>query len=313
MIITKKVATVNKVLISGSSGFIGKNLSTFLRTRSYNVVSLVRGSISQHNAIAWDPEKGHVPIEELEGFDAIIHLAGKNIASRRWTHAVKEELFLSRTRDTWLLAHSLLRLKNPPKCLIVASATGYYGNRPGEERLTEEAPAGSGFLADLCQRWEEAAQCVTKAGVRLVQTRFGIVLSQEGGMLKRLLPVYRAGLGATLGSGKQFYPWVSLEDLIRALHFALENHSLTGPVNVVAPERITQEQFSRKLAESLHRPHFMKLPAPLLRLVLGQMADEMLLASTPAYPEKLLAQGFSFETPTLNAELRTQNAKLKRV
>lgn len=291
-----------RILVSGASGLIGSRLTIFLCAAGHEVVHLVRKKEVASNEIFWDPSTETASKEKFEGFDLVIHLAGKNIAERRWTDQIKKELFLSRCRDTWLLSHILTRLERPPKCLITASAIGIYGNR-GEEILTEESPPGVGFLAELCEKWEEATQAIEQKGTRVVHTRFGIVLSKEGGVLAKLLPSFRLGLGAILGSGKQFLSWVTLDDLVYAIYHAAMHEELKGAINVVSPHPATQEEFSRALAKALHRPCFLRLPASLLRLLFGEMADEMLLSSTRAVPKKLLISNFRFTSPVLEEAL----------
>lgn len=287
-----------RILITGSSGLIGSRLIAFLCGAGHQVTRLVRRRPLQNGEIFWNPHTGEVPLDPFEGFDAVIHLAGKNIAGGRWNSKFKEELFISRCRDTWLLSHVLMRLKKPPKCFICASAVGIYGNR-GEEPLTEESSPGTGFLADLCQKWEEAARAIEQKGVRVVHTRFGMVLSDEGGMLQKLLPVFKLGLGAILGNGQQILSWVALDDVIYAIYHALMVEQISGPLNVTSPHPVTQEVFSKKLANALHRPCFLRLPAPLLKALFGEMADEMLLCSAKALPKKLLQSGFRFQYPLL--------------
>ncbi len=284
-----------RILLSGSSGFIGRPLFSFLKSEGHSVVPLVRAK-QLPGAISWDPATGTFDKEALEDFDAFIHLAGENIATGRWTKKKKEKLFQSRCRDTWLLSQALSRLKNPPKTLIAASAVGYYGDR-GDELLTEDSPKGEGFLPDLCAKWEEATASLEAQGVRVVHARFGSVLSTQGGMLAKLLPLYKLGLGGKLGSGKQFISWIALDDLIGALYHALLSPQITGPLNVVSPHPVRQKEFAKQVAEKLHRPAFVHLPAFLLRLTLGEMADALLLASTNALPKRLIDSGYQFRYP----------------
>lgn len=287
-----------RILISGASGLIGKALFTHFSQKGHDVVPLSRHPTQ--NGIYWNPKTGDLKKEDFEGFDAIFHLAGKNIAGGLWTKKVKEEIFLSRCRDTWLLSQVLVRLLHPPKTLIVASAVGIYGDRGGET-LTESSPPGCGFLAEVCKKWEEATKSIENRGVRTVHTRFGVVLSPNGGMLRRLLPLFRMGLGAVVGSGDQFVSWVALEDLATAFSHILEKDSIQGPVNVVSPHPEKMADFAKKLAKGLHRPLFLKIGEKPLKWLLGQMAEEMLLASTKALPEKLEASGFTFQYPTLES------------
>ncbi len=283
-----------RILISGSTGLIGSTLYDFFKRENHEVVRLVRNP--QENAVYWNPPKGEMNKEDFEGFDAIIHLAGKNIASGKWTNRLKEEIFQSRCRDTWLLSQLLTRLEKPPQTLIVASAAGYYGNR-GDELLTESNGAGEGFLAGVCKKWEEATSSIESRGVRVVHTRFGVVLSPKGGALKRLLPQFRLGLGAILGSGDQYFSWVALEDVVKAVQHILDHTEISGAVNVVSPFPETMASFSKKLAKALHRPLFLRIGERPLKWMMGEMAEEMLLASVRAVPEKLQASGYTFAFP----------------
>jgi hypothetical protein len=289
-----------RILLSGSTGFIGKQLFSLLQLAGHEVVPLSRGKTGR--GIRWNPEKGEVPQEELEGFDGVIHLAGKNIASSRWTERLKKKLFLSRCRDTWLLSQALLRTKNSPACFLAASAVGIYGNR-GEEPLSEESALGEGFLADLCKHWEEASGALPKKGIRTVRARFGLVISPEGGLLKRLIGPIKWGGGAILGSGKQYLSWIALDDLIYALYHLLVDKEIEGPVNVVAPEPLTMTAFMKTLGRHLHRPIWLKIGSGPLSMVGGEMAREMVLASQRALPKRLEETGCNFRYPTLDQAL----------
>lgn len=292
-----------RILISGSHGFIGGASTALLKGQGHEVFQLVRKRKDLGpGSIFWDPKTGDLSKDAFEGFDAVLHFAGDNIAKRRWSKHRKKELFQSRCRDTWLLSQVLLRLNRPPKVFITASAVGFYGNR-GEELLTEESPPGKNFLADLCGKWEEATASLKERGVRVVHTRFGVVLSSKGGMLAKVIPLYRWGLGAVLGSGKQWVSWIALEDLLLILRHILTHASIEGAVNVTSPFPIRQEEFAALLAKRMHRKAFLRLPAILLRLCLGQMTDELLLASAKVYPNKLLEHGYSFKWPTLEMYL----------
>ena len=280
-----------KILLSGSRGFVGAALFSSLQQNGHEVVRLVRNPASE--GICWDPQTEKIDLEKLEGFDVVIHLAGENIASRRWSHKQKKQIFLSRCRDTWLLAHALVRLRTPPKILLTASACGYYGNR-GRELLTEKSGPGEGFLADVCAKWEQAASCAAEKGMRVAHLRFGVILSAKGGLLAKMLPAFRLGLGAILGSGEQLISWIALDDTVRAIQHVISKE-LDGAVNVCSPQPVTQKEFADTLAHKLHRPCFIRLPAFLLRWIFGrEMADELLLTSQNVYPEKLLQSGFEF-------------------
>lgn len=284
-----------RILMSGSSGFIGAHLMLFLQLGGHSVTRLRRAQSSgaAEGVIFWNPETGDVRNEDFEGFDVIIHLAGETIASMHWTAKKKEKIFQSRCRDTWLLSQVLTRLKNPPKTLISASAVGYYGDR-GDEVLSESSSNGQGFLADVCKRWEDATETVGSRGTRVVHPRFGAVLSPTGGMLKQMLPAYKWGLGGKLGDGEQFIPWIALDDLLGALYHILFNPELDGAVNCTAPNPVRQKDFARELADAVHRPSFGNIPKPLLKALAGEMAENLLLAGQRAIPERLVKTGYNF-------------------
>jgi uncharacterized protein (TIGR01777 family) len=291
-----------RILLSGASGLIGKTLALFLSRQGHHVTRLVRSSENAHDTLYWNPETGEADASKFENFDAVIHLAGENIA-QRWTEKKKQRIFASRCRDTWVLSHLLARLENPPKTFIGASAVGFYGNRK-EEILTEKSERGSGFLADLCQKWEAATASLQNRGTRVIHTRFGAVISPQGGMLKLQLPIFRMALGGKLGTGKQYMSWIALDDAIQAIYYLLTEQSLSGAFNLVSPYPVTQKEFAKALGCAVHRPAVLTVPAFILRLVFGEMADEVLLSSTRAVPERLLRSGFMFRYPTLKDALK---------
>lgn len=291
------------ILVSGSHGLIGSALVPALAARGDRVVRLVRtAKTSSPDAIAWDPGSGWVDATALEGTDAVIHLAGENIAAGRWTPAKKARIRDSRVRGTRTIATALARLSRRPGVLLCASAAGYYGNR-GEEILVEDSAPGVGFLADVCREWEAAAGPARDAGIRVVHLRNGIVLSPTGGALAALLPVFRLGLGGRLGSGRQFMSWIALDDEVRAIVHALTRDDLRGPVNFVSPNPVTNAEFTVTLARVLRRPALFTTPARLLRLALGEVAGE-LLGSQRVHPARLLAAGYTFRHPELESALR---------
>ena len=234
----------------------------------------------------------------LEGFAAAIHLSGANVAAHRWTASYKREIESSRVQSTRALAQTLAGLRNPPQTFLIASAIGIYGNR-GDELLDESSAPGSGFLADLCQQWEAATQPAVDAGIRVVNLRFGVILGPGPGALAKMLPVFRLGLGGPLGSGRQWVSWISLDDVIAAILFILDTPALAGPVNLTAPNPVTNAEFTRALSAAVHRPAVLPAPAFALRLALGQMADEALLSSARAVPSRLIAAGFQFARPNV--------------
>lgn len=290
----------NKIVLSGASGMLGAALRRCLAQRGMPVLQLVRRTPAEKNELSWNPAADTVVTdpEPLEGCSAAIHLSGASVAGHRWTAGYKDQLATSRVSSTRALAGLLAGLRRPPHTFIVASAIGIYGDR-GDELLDESSAPGTGFLAHLCVQWEQAARPAEEAGIRVVHTRFGVVLGRGPGALEKMLPIFRLGIGGRLGSGRQWMSWVSLDDTSGAILFALENRELIGPVNVTAPNPITNAEFTRVLAKQLHRPALVPAPAFALRLAFGQMADEALLASALVAPAKLLGTGFRFTHPTL--------------
>jgi hypothetical protein len=252
--------------------------------------------------VYWDPAAGKIDAAALEGHDAVVHLAGENI-SQRWTAKQKSKILESRIRSTRLLVEALARLTNPPNVLVSASAIGYYGNR-GDEILQEDSAAGIGFLPEVCREWEAATQPAAEAGIRVVNLRFGLILSPGGGALAKMFLPFKMGVGGVLGSGRQYWSWISIDDIIGVIHHALRNESLQGPVNAVSPNPVTNREFTKILGHVLKRPTLFPVPAFTLRLVFGEMADEMLLASARVQPAKLLNSGYDFRYPELEGALR---------
>lgn len=292
-----------KLLISGASGFIGGALIRRLQAESHSIFKLVRRKKGlRKDEIFWDPASDKIDLEKLEGFDAVIHLAGENIVGR-WTPEKKKKIHDSRVKGTELLSRSLARLSSPPSTLLCASAIGYYGNR-GEEELDEKSGPGKGFLAETCQAWEAASKPAQDAGIRVIHYRIGMVLSSEGGALQKMLPLFKLGLGGKLGNGKQWVSWISLEDLIEGMRFVLQHPTLSGPVNAVSPQPVTNANFTEALGIALHRPTFATAPAFALKLAMGEMAEEALLASVKALPRKLMEAGFSFRHVRLSEALQ---------
>lgn len=291
-----------KVVISGASGLIGRALVKELRSAGHVVKVLVRRPPSDEQEAFWDPQKGIPNPEVLQGADAVIHLGGRPIATR-WTRKVKEEIRTSRVESTRFLVDSLRTLSPPPRVFLCASAIGFYGNR-GDEILTEDSAPGSGFLAETCQDWEAAARKAEAFGTRVVCLRFGQVLSAEGGVLGRLLPVFRAGLGGPIGDGRSWWSWILRRDAVRAISFLLTHEALFGPVNITAPQPVPNAVFARTLARALRRPAIFPVPAFVLKILFGEMAEEVLLASSRVQPEKLLRAGFEFEFPELESAIR---------
>jgi len=294
-----------RVAVSGSTGLVGSEVVTVLSAGGHEVVRLVRRTPAPgEKAVRWDPEKGEVSAAGLEGFDAVLHLAGENIASGRWTAARKAAIRDSRVRGTRFLCDALAGLARPPKTFVCASAVGYYGDR-GEELLTEESSPGAGFLAEVCREWEAALAPAARKGIRVVALRIGMVLSAKGGALARMLPLFRAGLGGAIGGGRQYISWVALDELPGIVLHALQCGDLSGPVNAVAPRPVTNREFTEALGRVLSRPTLLPVPAFALRLAVGgEMANALLLASARVVPKRLLDTGFAFRSPELETTLR---------
>ncbi len=291
------------VLVSGATGLIGSALIPALRDGGRRVRRLTRSGDSAEDAVLWDPSAGTIDADRLAGVDAVVHLAGESIAQGRWTVAKKARIRDSRVKGTRLLAETLAGLPTPPGVMISVSATGYYGDR-GNELLTEESAPGNNFLAGVGREWEAAADPAREAGIRVVHPRFGIVLSTEGGALATTLPIFKLGAGGRIGSGRQYWSWISIDDVVGAVLHALATESLEGPVNVVAPDPPTNAEYTRTLGRVLGRPTIFPLPAPAARIALGQVADELLLASQRVEPARLKESGYSYRHPELEGALR---------
>ena len=293
-----------KILISGSSGLIGSAAATALKSDGHDVVHLVRpGKPPNPGDVQWDPMRATVDVAALEGVEVVIHLSGAGIADGRWTEERKQLLRSSRIDTTRVLVDSLSRLKQKPRVLIVASAIGYYGNR-GDEILTESSTTGTDFLALVCRDWEAEASRAAARGIRTVMLRTGVVLSGKGGALPKMLTPFKLGVGGRLGSGQQWMSWIAIEDVVGIIRNAIANEQVSGPVNVVAPNPVRNEEFTRLLAAMLHRPAIFPAPAFMLRLAMGEMADAVLLGSDRVKPERMLAAGYKFRFEILEPALR---------
>jgi uncharacterized protein (TIGR01777 family) len=291
-----------RILVSGASGPIGKALLPALAAEDHEVVRLVRKSSNQNDEIAWDVSQP-LPPATTSGFDAIIHLAGETIAGR-WTDSKKQRILESRVQGTRNLSQAAAQAEIKPKAFISASAIGYYGNR-GDEVLKEDSGSGNGFLAEVCRQWEGATSVAANAGIRTVHTRFGLVLSKDGGALPRMLLPFRLGLGGRVGNGRQWWSWVAIEDLVGAVLHAL-NQDLHGAINVVSPNPVTNAKFTQILATVLSRPAIFPMPAFAARLAFGQVGDELLLAGQRVSPAKLQASTYQFRFPELKRCLESQ-------
>jgi uncharacterized protein len=289
---------VRTIAITGASGFIGSALVAQLKARGDRVRALVRPEGHGQDGIRWDPAAGTIDVEALDGIDAWVHLAGENVGDGRWTDAKKQRIRDSRVRGTALLADALGRLKNKPKVWISGSAVGYYGDR-GADEVDERADSGHDFLAEVTVAWENAATPAIRQGVRVVHPRLGLVLDPHGGALAKMLLPFKLGLGGKIGSGGQWWSWVALHDVVRALIHMLDHDTLQGPVNVTAPKPVTNAAFAEALGAALHRPTILPVPGPIARLALGEMADVALLGGVRALPRRLLDTGFTFEEPEL--------------
>jgi len=291
-----------RIAVTGASGLVGTALTAFLQAAGHTVVPVVRRA-PREGEIGWDPAAGRLASHDLEGVHAVVHLAGANLAGRRWSAAYKRELWDSRIDGTRLLAETLSQLATPPSVLVSASAVGYYGNR-GDEILTEESGPGTGFLAELCCAWEGATAPAAAAGVRVVHLRSGMILSPAGGVLAKMLPAFCAGIGGRLGDGRQWVSWISLDDALGAIYWALADIDLSGGVNATGPEPVTNRTLTATLGRVLRRPTLgPPLPAVALRMAFGEMADETALASNRVLPEVLTAAGYPFRHGTVETAL----------
>jgi uncharacterized protein (TIGR01777 family) len=292
-----------KILLSGSSGLIGSHIISNFDKKKYHLIRLVRNDKDiSDDTIFWNPSKGALDKSKLNGLDVVIHLAGENISSARWTRKQKEKITNSRVNTTSLLAKTLIELKESPKLFICASATGYYGNR-NDELLDEESTPGEGFLADVCKKWEAAANPVRKARIRTIHLRFGVVLSNKGGAFKKMLSPFKLGIGGIFGNGQQYMPWITIDDILGILEHVIQNKNITGSINVVTPNPIINSQYTKLLGELLSRPTILRIPAISLKILLGQMADELLLSSARVIPKKLIESGYQFKFPEIKSAL----------
>lgn len=292
------------IVVTGASGLVGTELVRQLKEAGASVIRAVRRPVNNaSDELHWDPKAGKIDGERLAAADAVVHLAGENIAGQRWTDSFKQKLLHSRTQGTLLISETIAAAERRPKVFVCASAIGYYGDR-GDERLTEDAPSGDNFLADVCRQWEASCEPARAAGVRVVNLRIGVVLSREGGALQKMLLPFKLGAGGVIGDGKQYMSWITRDDLVGVIRYAVENPELQGPVNAVAPNPVTNREFTKTLGKVLGRPTVLPMPAFAARLVMGQMADELLLASARVEPTVLEQHGYQFDNPALEPALR---------
>jgi uncharacterized protein (TIGR01777 family) len=302
-----------KVIVTGSTGLVGQALIRSLLAEGHEVTRLVRGDAQGFrapgtSAVHWNPERGEIDAKELEAHAAAVHLAGEPVAEGRWDEAKKRRILESRVKGTRLIAEALAGLSQKPKALVSASAIGFYGDR-GEEVLREESASGGDFLSEVCREWEKATLAASQAGIRVVHVRIGVVLSGEGGALSKMLTPFKLGVGGRIGSGRQYMSWITLEDLVRIIRRALTDEQLRGPVNAVAPNPVTNEEFTKALGRVLGRPTLLPIPAFAARLAFGEMADALLLASARVEPARLREAGFEFKHSEIEDALRDVLAK----
>ena len=297
-----------RIAVTGSTGLIGSALVADLRDGGHRVIRLVRRTPAGEDEIAWDPlaPTGGLPHGALDGLDAAVHLAGANVAGRRWTASYKEEIRASRVRGTRALAGALAAASAPPAVLLSGSAIGWYGDTGGRE-VDESSPAGSGFLSGVVREWEAATRPAQEAGIRVITMRSGVVMSRRGGVLARMLPPFRFGLGARLGSGHQVMSWITLADYAAIVSFLLAHTEITGPVNLTTPHPVTNAEFTSALAAAVHRPGLLFLPEPALKLALGGVSSDI-LASARVMPRRLETAGYRFRFPDLPAALAAELA-----
>jgi uncharacterized protein (TIGR01777 family) len=293
-----------KIAITGSHGLSGTRLVDALKADGHKTIRMVRKRLKENsNDVYWNPETRELDASLLEGFDAVIHLAGENIAARRWTEKQKEMIRKSRVGATKFLSEKLNGLRKPPSVFLSASAIGFYGHQ-GAEMIDETNESGEGFIADVCREWELAVHPARDAGIRTVQLRIGLVLSSAGGVLAKMLPPFRLGLGGKLGDGKQYMSWISIDDTIGAIIHLLEGETIQGPVNLVSPHPVSNTDFTKALSRVLRRPAIFPMPAFAARVAFGEMADELLLASIGAKPQRLSETGYRFHHPDLDGALQ---------
>ncbi len=293
-----------KILISGASGLVGTHLIPTLLAKGHEIYKLVRKTPKSSDEIQWEAEKGFSETEQakLENFDAVMHLAGDNVASENWSDEKKRKIKDSRVVGTRVLVDALKRAQNPPKIFVSASATGFYGNRK-DEILTEDSRQGAGFLTDVCTAWEDEIEKAEEFA-RVVFLRIGVVLVKDGGALEKMLMPFKFGVGGTIGSGKQWMSWIALDDLIKLIHFALENETLRGAVNAVAPNPVTNEEFTKMLGKALHRPTVLPIPTFAIKLMFGEMGETLLLQGARVLPKRLLDAGFEFQFSNLEEAMK---------
>ena len=293
-----------RILITGARGSIGKALRPTLEAKGWDLLLASRRESKDERHVQWNPDTGFADADlaKLEGLDAVVHLAGESVSGLRWTDEKKKAIRDSRVFGTRSLIETFDRLERKPKAFISGSAIGFYGDR-GSDEMTESSPAGKTYLAEVCREWEAESRRAEDLGIRTVLLRTGIVLSKDGGALGTMLTPFKLGVGGVVGSGKQWMSWISLDDVVGIINFALENESVRGAINVVAPNPVTNEEFTKTLGSVLYRPTFLPLPEFAVHMVFGEMGDALLLDSTRVLPKRMLDAGYKFEFPQLRGAL----------
>jgi hypothetical protein len=292
-----------RFLVSGSTGMIGSAVCLWLEQQGHTVSRLIRPETKSEKGIVWDVERQRVPLSEIEGHDVVIHLGGAGVADQRWTPEYKRKIYFSRVKSTILLAESLAKLRQPPKLFLSGSAVGFYGNHSGGEQIDEDAGAGQGFLPKVCQTWEQAAQLAGQSGIRVVLMRMGLVRDARAGALFMMLPAFRLGLGGPLGNGEQVMSWIALKEIPLIIDFLSRQEGISGPVNFVAPQAVSNREFARSLGKALCRPAVLPMPKPVVSLVFGEMGRELLLSGARVKPRRLMDLGYQFTYPELATTL----------
>lgn len=297
----------NHLAITGSTGLVGAVITNHFSAKNFHITPIVQSSTplnANQKVIRWDIDFGKIDAEALEGHDIVIHLAGANISSQRWTKDYKNKIKDSRIRSTRLLANTILQLKKPPRILLSASAVGFYGYGLTNDQKDEESAHGKDFLADVCREWESASENVQHKGVRVVYLRFGVILAKHGGALAKMLPIFKLGLGGKIATGRQMMSWVALDEIPFVIDHICNKESLKGPVNVVSPQSVTNEDFSNILGEVLNRPAKFPVPGIMLKILFGEMAESLLMNGQNAVPKKLLKSGYHFQYSDLKNTLQ---------